>query len=90
MNVEQRYEMWLSKWTQISGLKDSPDLRRAFAAGYRHGAKDAKQGEEPTRGRPKTLDDAKVSKLHKAGKSLAEIAKKFGVTRGAVQAALKR
>lgn len=31
-----------------------------------------------------------VKKMRKAGKSLAEIAKKFGVTRGAIQAALKR
>lgn len=47
-------------------------------------------GYEPPKGRPKKLDDAKVRKLRKQGKSLAEIAAKLGVTRGAVQAALKR
>jgi DNA invertase Pin-like site-specific DNA recombinase len=47
-------------------------------------------GYEPPKGRPKKLDDAKVLKMRAKGKSLAEIAKKFGVTRGAVQAALKR
>jgi transposase len=47
-------------------------------------------GWEPTKGRPRKLDDAKVRKLREQGKSLAEIAKKFGVTRGAVQAALNR
>ena len=41
-------------------------------------------------GRPKKLDDKKVKKLKAQGKSLAEIAAKFGVTRGAIQAALKR
>ncbi len=47
-------------------------------------------GYEPTRGRPKKIDDAKVRKMRSAGKPLAEIAEKFGVTRGAIQAALKR
>jgi IS30 family transposase len=47
-------------------------------------------GWEPPKGRPKKLDDAKIRKLHKQGKSLAELAKKFGVTRGAIQASLKR
>ena len=47
-------------------------------------------GYEPTKGRPKKIDDAKVRKMRKAGKSLAEIAKKFDVTRGAVQASLNR
>lgn len=47
-------------------------------------------GYEPPRGRPKKLDDKKIKKLKAQGKSLAEIAEKFGVTRGAVQAALKR
>ena len=47
-------------------------------------------GYEPPKGRPKKLDDKKIKKLKKAGKSLAVIAKKFGVTRGAIQAALKR
>ena len=47
-------------------------------------------GYEPPKGRPKKLDDAKVAKEKAKGKSLAEIAEKFGVTRGAVQAALKR
>ncbi len=47
-------------------------------------------GYEPPIGRPKKIDDRKVKKMHKAGKSLAEIADKMGVTRGAIQAALKR
>lgn len=47
-------------------------------------------GYEPPKGRPKALDDKKVAKLRKQGKSLAELAKKFGVTRGAIQASLKR
>lgn len=47
-------------------------------------------GYEPPKGRPKKLDDKKVKALSKKGKSLAEIAAKFKVTRGAVQAALKR
>ena len=47
-------------------------------------------GYEPTRGRPKRLDDRMIGKLRKKGQSLSEIAKKLGVTRGAVQASLKR
>ena len=47
-------------------------------------------GYEPPRGAPKKLDDKKVAKLKKDGKSLAEIAENFGVTRGAIQASLKR
>lgn len=47
-------------------------------------------GYEPPRGRPKKLNDAKVRAEYRKTKSLAETAKKFGVTRGAVQAALKR
>jgi len=47
-------------------------------------------GYEPLRGRPKKMDDKKVRKMRKAGNSLAEIADKFGVTRGAVQASLAR
>lgn len=47
-------------------------------------------GFEPTKGRPKTLDDSKIKKMRDAGKSLAEIAERFGVTRGAIQMALKR
>lgn len=49
-----------------------------------------KCGYEPPMGRPKKLDDKKVKQMKKDGKSLSEIAAKFGVTRGAVQAALKR
>ena len=49
-----------------------------------------KCGYEPPKGRPKALDDKKVAKLKKDGKSLAEIAENFGVTRGAIQASLKR
>lgn len=47
-------------------------------------------GYMPPKGRPKMLDDKKVKKLKASGHSLADIAEKFGVTRGAVQAALKR
>ena len=47
-------------------------------------------GYEPTKGRPKKLNDAKIKKMSRAGRSLAEIAEKFKVTRGAIQAALKR
>lgn len=47
-------------------------------------------GYEPPRGRPQKLDDAKIKKMRRAGKSLAEIADKFKVTRGAIQASLKR
>ena len=47
-------------------------------------------GYEPPRGAPKKLDDKKVKAERNKGKSLAEIAEKFGVTRGAIQAALKR
>ncbi len=49
-----------------------------------------KCGYAPPIGRPKKLDDKKIKALKLSGKSLADIAIKFGVTRGAVQAALKR
>lgn len=41
-------------------------------------------------GRPKHIDDKRVAKLRAKGKTLAEIAKKLGVTRGAIQASLRR
>lgn len=47
-------------------------------------------GYEPPRGRPKELDDKDIKKMKRKGKSLAEIAEKYGVTRGAIQASLKR
>lgn len=47
-------------------------------------------GYEPPKGRPKKLDDKKVKKMKRAGKSLSEIANRFDVTRGAIQAALRR
>lgn len=47
-------------------------------------------GYEPPRGRPQKLDDKKIKRLKASGKSLSEIAEKFGVTRGAIQASLKR
>jgi transposase len=47
-------------------------------------------GYTPPKGRPKKLDDKKVKKMRERGASLAEIAEHFGVTRGAIQAALKR
>ncbi len=42
------------------------------------------------RGRPKILDEKKVRKMRKAGKSYQEIGDKFGVSRGAVFLMLKR
>lgn len=42
------------------------------------------------KGRPKKLDEVKIMKLRLAGKSLAEIADKFGVTRGAIQSVIRR
>lgn len=47
-------------------------------------------GYQPPKGRPKKLDDAKVKKLRAKGLSLAQIAETLDVTRGAVQAAIKR
>lgn len=47
-------------------------------------------GYKPPIGRPKKLDDKKILSMKRQGKSLAEIADKFKVTRGAIQAALKR
>lgn len=44
----------------------------------------------PKKGRPKTLDDKRIKELKKDGFSLSQIAEKFGVSRGAIQAALKR
>lgn len=41
-------------------------------------------------GRPKKINDQEVKCLHDRGKSLSEIARKFSVTRGAIQASLKR
>ncbi len=47
-------------------------------------------GYEPAKGRPKKLNDVKVRELHRSGFSLSQIADKFGVTRGAIQASLRR
>lgn len=47
-------------------------------------------GYEPPRGRPKKLDDKKVKALSKTGWSLQALATHFKVTRGAIQASLKR
>ena len=44
----------------------------------------------PPRGRPKGLDDKAVAKMVSKGMSLRAIAEKLGVTRGAIQAAIKR
>lgn len=50
-----------------------------------------KCGYHPPMGRPKKLDDARVRKeASKQGSSLSTLAYKFGVTRGAIQASLKR
>lgn len=45
---------------------------------------------EAKRGRPRKLDDAKVRSMNRQGWSLAEIAKVLKVSKGAVQASLKR
>lgn len=49
-----------------------------------------KCGFAPTIGRPKKIDDDAVMKMRKKKMSLAQIADQLGVTRGAVQAAIKR
>lgn len=49
-----------------------------------------KCGYHPPIGRPKKLNDKEVVRLHKKGWSLSKIAEKFSVTRGAIQASLKR
>lgn len=49
-----------------------------------------KCGYERPRGRPKKLDDKKVKAEKKKGKSLTALAAMFGVTRGGIQASLKR
>jgi predicted DNA-binding protein YlxM (UPF0122 family) len=45
---------------------------------------------QPTKGRPKRLDDKKIKALAKTGWSLQALATTFNVTRGAIQASLKR
>lgn len=47
-------------------------------------------GYERKAGRPKKLNDASVLCQYVLGQSLAKIAKQRGVTRGAIQASLKR
>lgn len=47
-------------------------------------------GYAPPRGRPRKLDDARILKYHEKGYSLYRIADTMGVTRGAIQASLKR
>jgi hypothetical protein len=47
-------------------------------------------GYEPPKGRPKKLDDEAIWRWHKGDHSLAVIARAFKVTRGAVQASIKR
>ena len=49
-----------------------------------------KCGYAPRKGRPKGLDDKEVKALALTGWSLQAIATTFNVTRGAVQASLKR
>lgn len=50
-----------------------------------------KCGYIPPRGRPKKLDDKAIKKLYfKEGWSLSAISSQYGVTRGAIQASLKR
>jgi lambda repressor-like predicted transcriptional regulator len=47
-------------------------------------------GYSPKKGRPKKLDDKEIKALAKTGWSLQALATTFGVTRGAIQASLKR
>lgn len=47
-------------------------------------------GYEPPKGRPKKLDDKRIRAVRNEGASLSEIARAFEVTRGAIQASLKR
>jgi predicted DNA-binding protein YlxM (UPF0122 family) len=49
-----------------------------------------KCGYSPTLGRPKKLNDKKIKALAKEGWSLQALATTFHVTRGAIQAAIKR
>jgi transposase len=49
-----------------------------------------KCGYEPPKGRPKKLNDTAVMMHHRSGESLSAIAKRFGVTRGAIQESLRR
>jgi len=41
-------------------------------------------------GRPRKVDDAKIKRLRADGATLGDLANLFGVTRGAIQASLKR
>jgi len=47
-------------------------------------------GYQPPKGRPKKLKDSHVRFKRERGWSLAKIAKHYDVTRGAIQASLKR
>lgn len=47
-------------------------------------------GFEPTLGRPREIDDAEVLQARAAGCTLRDIAKKFGVTHGAIRNVLLR
>lgn len=49
-----------------------------------------KCGYKPNMGRPKKLDDKKIRKLALTGWSLTALATQFEVTRGAIQASIKR
>ncbi len=49
-----------------------------------------KCGYEPPKGRPKKLNDKEIKALSAEGWSLTALATTFGVTRGAIQASLKR
>lgn len=49
-----------------------------------------KCGYSPPMGRPKKLNDKKIYKLALTGWSLTALATQFEVTRGAIQAAIKR
>ena len=49
-----------------------------------------KCGYMPPKGRPKKLNDKKIAALAKTGWSLQALATTFKVTRGAIQASLRR
>ena len=80
----------ISKKTMIIKDRNSSSLHLAQPKHKFMSFKCPNCGYEPPKGRPKGLDDKAVKALKTKGWSLARIAAKFGVTRGAIQAALKR
>lgn len=86
-----------AEWMRLESLEIEKELGRywyrifiAWEHDWKWASEYPGEGYKPEMGRPKRLDDSEVKRLKKSGHSLAKIADKFGVTRGAVQAALKR